>query len=508
MAIQRILSPWVIPVVAIAVVLGIFHRGESFGGAFDVTISVPTPFSSLDGSSQDSDGKADGTFSVAGSLTIGSGGSIFVKGRRGGSDITLNIGGDFLMSPSALITSGKVSGPEASGVSGDITILAAGDVTISAGAEIRADGGARAGQIEIRGRFIDVDGLVSTTATTPVGRGGPISIIASRDLTVLDLGVLRSESNRVHLEGCSVSVNGLVQSTGSGHSNLAGENLCNAPERPGHADNSTSCVEVWAALTITIDSTSAHNGEIDVDTAVSGLAQTPGWVELFSGSDIVILGDTSGTFAVHANQPNITDGSGGQILLQTSRSGDTLHHDVHMSGLALQADAIGAGGDGGHVIVNAAGIASLFDATLYARGDYDPSGGFGKGGMICTSGSLLYWSGIGDVRPTGTNVIPNAVTAEDPQRGVAMVFAFAEAGLSASFPRLGSPTTPVGSVPGSPCAGPLPAYVALPASICQGTPTPGPSVTNTPTATPNFRIIEPYRGKATPTPAPRRSIRT
>ncbi|HSE62637.1 MAG TPA: FG-GAP-like repeat-containing protein [Thermoanaerobaculia bacterium] len=536
---------------ALAVVLVLLAARQS-RAAGDVPINSPTPFSTLDGSALDADGVANGVFTVNGALTIGNGGSVTcnddpplagnagacamrfqVSGnfalaagaslsaenrRSGGSGgaIAIDAGGDFVMegpgggAAGALISAKKTTGAGDTGQGGDVVIHAAGDVTVAPGARILADSPGEAGSIEITGRIVRIGGLVSSNGSTTVGRGGPITIVASCDLTILDTGVVSSRgqdpgADLVRLAGCRVSIDGLVESTGPGHQNAAGKNLCNAPSRPGHPANSTACVEIWSGTTIEIDSNAPHAGEVNADTALSGGTQGRGWIDLFANGDISVIGDAAGAFAVHANQPNLTNGTGGQVVAKS------LSGNIAATGLAFQADATPGGGDGGSIDLDAFGAVLLNTSSLFARGDFAPAGGLGKGGRISAraeTASVSWTSGAGDVRPTGTGVTENADPTKDPRRGVVDLTACGSFVPGASFPFLGSAaTTPTPNIGAAYCGAPpvLPQYAQLPPpgclAACGATPTPTPTqtptgVASTPTPT---RTAIPVTATPTPT---------
>ena len=527
-----------------ASVLVLLWSRTTLGGAGDVVIAFPTSFSSLDGSGQDSDNTANGVFTVhgdltitnggaitcnddlplapngdacpirlnvAGSLTIENGGSVLAENRRSGGDggnIFLNVGGDLSLQAAGgglrggIISASKLSGAGDTGVGGDATIHVAGDVAVGAGAQILANASGEAGAIEVTGRTVEIAGVVSSNGSSTIGRGGPISIASSCDLTVEDSGVISSRgqgpgADLVHLQGCIVTIYGLVESTGPGHQNAAGKNLCNDPPRPGHPPNSTACVEVWAGAVLTIDSMPPHNGEVNTDTALSGGTSGRGWSEFFANEDISVSGDISGHFAVHANQPTLTNGHGGQIILRSTWGA------IHASGFALQADAAPPGGHGGYVELKSGREIALYEASITARGDFNQAGGFGTGGRIVMSaGGPLSWpSGLGDFRPTGTDV-------GIQERGSIFLSACFMLSANPSFPSLGTPTSPVASsiFETSLCLQPQypPDYTHLPPQSCCGRPTPPPTATpniDTP-PTPNIRIIRFSQSTPTPTPTP------
>jgi hypothetical protein len=514
---------------ASAVVLVLLAARQS-RAAGDVPINSPALFSTLDGSALDADGVANGVFTVNGALTIGNGGSVtcnddppvpgnaggcamrfqvsgnvtveaggslYAENRRSGGsggDITVDVGGDFVMlgpgggAPGALISARKMTGAGDTGYGGGVEIHVAGDVVLDPGARVLADSPGEAGSIEITGTGVEIGGLVSSQGSTTVGRGGPITIVASCDLAILDAGVVSSRgqdpgADLVRLAGCRVSIDGLVESTGPGHQNAAGKNLCNAPPRPGHPVNSTACVEIWSGTTIEIDSNAPHRGEVNADTALSGGTQGRGWIDLFANGDISVIGDTAGTFAVHANQPNLTNGTGGQIAAKS------LSGNIDATGLAFQADATPGGGDGGTIDLDAFGAVLLNTSSVFARGDFAPAGGLGKGGRVAAraeTGSVSWTSGAGDVRPTGTGVTENADSTKDPRRGVVDLTACGSFVPGASFPYLGlAQTTPGIDTGAAFCGGPpvLPQYAQLPAASCPAAcgATPTPTRTRTPT---------------------------
>lgn len=369
------------------------------------------------------------TIDVSGNVVMDAGTGIFAENLRGGGNggnIVLTIGGDLTMAaasgllPGAQISSTKGAGSGDTGHSGDITINVVGNVVIGEDAEIAAGRDTTnrgpAGAIEVTATNITVDGRVlSVSGMTGVGinqppGGGTITLIATDTLTVGDTGVVSSRgldpgADLVHLEACDVIIYGLVESTGSGHAIPTNPpNHLNGTNRPDKPSNSTGGVEVWAGNTILIDSTGSHNGEVNADIGITGGNTGIGWIDLFARNDITIIGDSSGPFAVHTNgglQQN-TDDAG--LLTVKSIAGSII-----ASGLALQADAISAGSDGGTILVEAFGNVDLDTATVFARGDFNASGGYGSGGSIevrSYNGGISWQNGVGDVRPTGEDPPP------------------------------------------------------------------------------------------------------
>jgi hypothetical protein len=197
-----------------------------------VTISSASTFASLDGSADDADGSKDGTFTVNGSLVVADGGSItcnddaplaedagacamhfdilgnfgvqfgggiFAENRRGGGnggDIVADVGGDFSIESGAVLSARKTSGAGDGRIGGVVAIHVAGNVSVEPGAHILADSPAEAGVIAITGTNIDVSGVVSSLGRETTGRGGAISIVAARSLTIPDAAAVRSRGSR------------------------------------------------------------------------------------------------------------------------------------------------------------------------------------------------------------------------------------------------------------------------------------------------------------------------
>ena len=169
--------------------------------------------------------------------------------------------------------------------------------------------------------------------------------------------------------------------------------------------------------------------------------------------------------------------SNGGILQNTDDGGlitiKSLAGDVVASGNAIQADAISAGSNGGEVHVEANNNVSFDAATLFARGDFNSTGGFGTGGKLGTvgapirafTGALTWTTGTGNVRPTGT-LVPVG------QRGQINLEACTALTLGAAFPFDGAlvPGFPATTGPGgAACVGgpPIKATAgALPGATC------------------------------------------
>ena len=484
-----------------------------------LTINTARTFTSLDGSvGEDDDGIVNGILTVNGNLTItgtGSitcndpvspannsacpisivvnggnlemqaGSSIYAENRTSGGDggnISITVGGDFTLrgtsgaTPGAIISSSRTTSG-GTGKGGNITISVTGNIALESGSTIKADGAnGSAGAITISAaKNITADGLVSSHSTlTGTGAlqapgGGPITITAARTLTISDTGQISSKgedpgADLVHLGGCcGVVIDGLVESTGVGHAipnNPA--NHLNSTSRPDKPANSTAGVEVWSGATLVIDAL-AHNGQINADTGGPGGSSGTSWIDLFAQSNITINGKTTGNFAVHANGNAGTNDNGGLITIKSVGGA------VSASGLAAQADATNSGGAGGNITTQASQGINLNTSSIFARGDFVATGGFGNGGQInirSFNSSISWQNGVGDVQPTG-------ITIPAAQRGIIALTACTTVTTTAtSFPSTGAATTPsstTGTCGGAPV---IPTY----ASLCT---CPAPNITAT-----------------------------
>jgi parallel beta-helix repeat protein len=335
-----------------------------------------------------------------------------------GAAITVNATGNITLhgngTTGALITSAHKGGCAPPGMGGSVTLNAnsdgppnlIGDVKTEPGSEISVDATAcPAGAIEITGVNIDTDGNVHSesqlSGTGAIQRpgGGPITVNATCSLTVSDTGIISSKGRNpgadlVHLEGgCNVVVNGLVQSTGPGHSvPNSPPNHCNGANRPDKPSDSTACIEIWAGDSLEINSTAPHNGEVNADTAQSGGFKRS-WIDVFVRGNLNIVGDTVAPYAIHANE--FREGSIGGIITVKSRDGA-----VSADGLAIQANACRLnpadcsvpfnGGRGGEITIEAggpilpqfpSGDVNLHAASIQARGA-NQGGGSQAGGQI------------------------------------------------------------------------------------------------------------------------------
>ena len=137
------------------------------------------------------------------------------------------------------------------------------------------------------------------------GHGGAITLDACCTLLITDTGIVDSQGRdpgpgRVHIEACTVTIDGFVQSSGPAHQSP--EPDCTPPERPDRPANSTACVEIWAGTTLTIDSTGTHKGQVNADVGFSGGISGLGWIDILANGNIV-LNDGTGNDGANPELP-------------------------------------------------------------------------------------------------------------------------------------------------------------------------------------------------------------
>ena len=417
----------------LAASLALFACAEGRASAVDVTLTGANGFSALDAS----DGAMDGVYRVAGRLVLAPGavvtcsdtelpkpsitsacaislvvsGSMEMKagsailaennsGGGNGGNIAITVEGDGLTlegaaggMPGAVISSRKNAGTETGGHGGDILIIVgslcgSGNIDVQAGALITADANGEAGAIGMfSGLEIAVDGTVRSRGMTTTGRGGPITIAGCGGIRTGTASAVSSRgggpgADRVHLEGSTVEVRGLVESTGPGQERANGRNLCNDPVRPGKPVNSTACVEIWSEGPIRIDAGGGNTGEINADTGFSAGVAGTGWIDILSQhGEIAIAGDADAPYAVHANQ-GLTNGHGGSIQV------DSLFGLVTLSGKAIQANDRTPGGKGGRVTIEATFSSVNFGSASVQAAGATVGGGPQAGGHITVNAFL------------------------------------------------------------------------------------------------------------------------
>jgi hypothetical protein len=359
-----------------------------------------------------------GTHNVNGPIAVGEPlqmltGSKIVTGATG---INLSVAGDFVMESGALID-GNVAGCN---TGAPINIAVDGNANLKTGSTIRSDscsGGAimisttGAHTANIAGT---VESVGSMTGTSPHQRpgGGMIFVNAGCKLTVSDSGIVSSRgkdpgADLVHLAGCSVEIDGLVESTGSGHVLPDSPvNHCNSPTYPAGAHGPyaayTSCVEIWSATNVLVDGSATHKGQVNADTGQGGGTAGKGWIDIYAGQDITIKGmvdpGLGGTgqfgggcsahvndlgsghtgctaldhYAVHANGGLGVNTDDAGLITIVSQSGG-----IATSGQAIQASSTAGGGDGGDLHIEAAGDIAFGTASVQAKGAATSNGAGG-----------------------------------------------------------------------------------------------------------------------------------
>lgn len=333
-----------------------------------------------------------------------------------GGDITITVGGTFLMKNGTLISSDNltstVDGPTLGRSAGKIVVNVVGDLTMETGSIIRANSAhGNGGDIELTSaEDIYIDGHVLSQNNSPQSgsgtnqaHGGYIFIQAGNSLKVDDNGIVSSKgfdagADLVHLCGCVIDVFGLVESTATGHGIPSDPpNHLNNTFRPDKPANSTAGVEIWASTRILIDNLN-HNGEVSADLCCAGGTTGTSWIDIFSGTgDITILGknvadnkDVQNTnFAVHANGAAGNSDNGGLVTIKA------VNGKVTASGLAVQADGTKRGGS---VTMEAKKDVDLTSGTMTARA-YSVSN---------TDGGTINVRSFGDVATTTGSIVANA----------------------------------------------------------------------------------------------------
>jgi hypothetical protein len=164
-----------------------------------------------------------GTFNLDETLRITGTGGI----TTGGGPLTLNITGGFTMDAGAFIDANNPGGCDGGRFGGTVSITATGAATMADGSSITSNS-CSGGTIGITAATADLDGLIESvgsitgTGAKQAPGGGPITLVAGCELKISDTGVVSSRgsdpgADLVHLEGCTVTVYGKVESTGPGH---------------------------------------------------------------------------------------------------------------------------------------------------------------------------------------------------------------------------------------------------------------------------------------------------
>ncbi|HYH07464.1 MAG TPA: Ig-like domain-containing protein [Thermoanaerobaculia bacterium] len=450
--------------------------------ADDVTISGNVNFSSLDGSSLDHDGAANGTFTVddgdltvlgtincndasttsacamnfavSGDFTMQPGSAIYAENRSGGGaggNVSFTVGGNVVLSgstatlPGAVISSSNHDTSSGS-AGGNITFTIGGAATVGSGAIVTAGAkGGNGGAIALTAEgLVTVNGLVASgpsstlaptrytdailTGGSATPSGGNITITshshAEPAVTVGTNGVIVSQSGSgtsgtVALEGCGLVVNGLVASVS--------------------VSGPAAKIVLRSGTSITVDGRDlnglgSRKGMLRADALQQSAASYS--ANLFAREAVTVYGPASGAlYAITSNGGATSkDASGSINLISTTGT-------VTASGNAFAATNSDAGDQGGSVNVAAAGNVNLDTAKIDASGDDNSGNNDRAGGSISVrshSGSVSWQNGLGDVRPTGTS---SGVTLAK-QGTITIRYCTTYNANGSSFPANGTPNAP------------------------------------------------------------------
>jgi large repetitive protein len=443
--------------------------------ADDVTVSGNVTFASLDGSSLDHDGAANGIFTVddgdltvlgtiscnddsgtsacamqfavSGDIVIENGAAIYAENRKGGGnggDVTFTAGGAFSVRGNGIVSTSRTSnGDPNSSRAGYITVNAGGAVTLQPGSRVTAASqSAIQTQIAITGNGITVGGSIlagySSTLSGSMltgdvfsggaganSAGGIVTLTASGtsspSVVIAGTGVVATQSGsaaagRITIDGCAVSISGLVASVSK--------------------DAANASVTVRSASTITVDGrdlggAGTRRGIIRADATHESAATYS--VNLYAAEAIQVLGPASGAiYAVRSNGGNTSkDGSGTINVI-------SLDSTVTASGRAFQASNTDSGDQGGKVNVSAKENVTLDTASIVAAGDFTSTSTDRKGGAISVrsySGQVSWQNGSGDVRPVGSS----AGIAAASQGTITITHCSGYSIAGSTFPTNGSP---------------------------------------------------------------------
>jgi hypothetical protein len=462
-------------------------------------ISGTSTFQALDGSALDHDGVANGVFTVSdGNLVIAGtvncnddsttsacamafsasgdivvNGSLFAENRTGGGTggaITLSAGRDLVVSGTGLVSTASKSSSGATG--GNITATVARNVSIASGGTIDAgSSNAKGGAINVTaGGAVSVDGNVlsgpsrTILATRLTGAaldggtanqtGGEIriastsfaepAVIVGSNANVISQGESNG-SGPVLIEGCGITVKGLVAA-------LARK-------------DAAARVSIRSGKDILIDArdlgvtgaTLGRLGRVRAD-APSGTAVNH-TLELFATETVDVLGPAAAssssfplTAVAGANESKSVGG-----LIQVISTSDV----VNASGNVADDGRSSAGDTGGPIAISAKGDVNLATAVIRSFGDSSTNNPARGGGSIAVrsySGNVVWTSGVGDVRPTGSaSGLPTA-----DQGTISLTACGTVNTTGTSFPVNGSPTGIFPAVTTGACS---PAAPSLPAGV-------------------------------------------
>jgi len=410
--------------------------------AHDVTLSGTSSFASLDGSSSDHDGVANGIFTVndgnlvvngvvncnddgpgsnsacsmafqvSGDLTVNAGGALYAENRSAsgtGGAITLTVGGDLALHGNAIVSSAAKT--SASGNGGAITASVGGDVSIANGATIDSGSAKSAGGAItiVASGTVSVDGNVLSGPSrtvlaskltgaildggNPNQQGGSISIssttFAEPAISVSSTANIVSQGEKdgagpVTLDGCGVTINGLVAAVS--------------------IKDSPATVVIRSGKAILVDGSDlggagTRQGRVRADALQDG-ADNDG-VDLFARGSVTVLGPTgAGSLFAVSSVPGAKGNKDGSGTIRVI----SLEDAAVASGRAFIAGADGKSTRGGTITIDAAADVTLDDATLVSTGNHSGSKKSAGGDIAVRSysGDVFWRNGMGDVRPVGS----------------------------------------------------------------------------------------------------------
>jgi hypothetical protein len=483
--------------------------------AHDVTVSGNVTFASLDGSSLDHDGVANGVFTVSdgnlivngtincnddsstsacnmsfvvsGDMTVNSGGALYAENRSGGGtggNISLSVGGNLALNGTAIISSSARSSSSGSG--GAITANVAHNVTLASGSTIDSgSANAPGGTISVvAGGTISADGnvlsgpsrtLLSTRLTgaaldggTANAVGGQIAIRSTSftgpavsvgaNANIISQGGAGG-AGPVTIDGCGIEIRGLVASLGTGTS------ASNVAIRSGKGVVIDGRDLGGSGTRMGIVRADAPNG-----TAVNRV------LDVLAAGEIDLLGPASGSFYVLNSLSGVHDSKSYGGLIRVISNGDA----IVGSGNLVDDGRVASGDSGGAVQFSAKGNVVLTGATLRAFGDSstgNPNRGGGSIAIRSYSGNISWTNGLGDVRPVGSA----SGLAPADQGSIVLTACGTIDTTGTSFPVLGTATSPLPETHTGVCS---PAAPSLPSGVVLVTCN-TPPVANSDTATTN-----------------------
>ncbi|HEX8618127.1 MAG TPA: Ig-like domain-containing protein, partial [Thermoanaerobaculia bacterium] len=473
--------------------------------AHSITVSGTNSFTALDGSLDDHDGLANGVFTVSdgslivngtincnddsgrdsacsmafnvsGDIVINAGGAIYAENRSGsgtGGAITFTAGRDLVLngptatlagaivSTSSRSSSGSTGGAINANVSRNVTLAAGstidagsanargGNVTVTASGVISANGNVYSGPSRTLlatrlgdGAALDggssnsIGGAIKLTSSTFVE---PALVVGS-NANIVSQGD-QNGAGPVTLEGCGIQIQGLVAALSR--------------------KDSAAKVVIRSGKDVLIDArdlgvanaTLGRNARLRAD-APSGTAINKG-IDIFAAETIDILGPVNSTLFPLTSLAGLHDAKsyGGLIHIISTGEG------VNASGNVVDDGRSQSGDTGGSIEIYAKANINLHTAVIRSFGDSstgNPSRGGGSVTIRSYSGNVVWTSGFGDVRPTGSS---SSLPASE--QGRIDIKACGTINLSgSSFPTNGSAVGPWPVTATSVCASAAPALPA------------------------------------------------